>query len=204
MDSMVKGPLPDHRMGPAPVFKSTVVDLFGPLLVQDPYNKRKMGKAWGVVFVCAATSLVHVSMTKFPLHRLVPDGTYEIHDDPWDIQEVPVRPEQPASSSLQAAGDLGLVQVVQPDERHLEVGAHSGQHYNVQVERVIGMMKMLDGMRYSIMEMASMLAEAAQAVNGCPIARNKPIEDPACGGGGPITLLHLQLGWASINSRGQV
>ncbi len=41
-----------------------------------------------------------------------------------------------------------------------------------------------------------MLVEAAQAVNSCPIARSKPFEDPSSGG--PITLLHLQLGRASI------
>jgi hypothetical protein len=53
-----------HQMGPAPVFESTVVDLFGPLLCQDQYNKRKQGKAWGVVLVCMAMSLFHVKMTK--------------------------------------------------------------------------------------------------------------------------------------------
>jgi hypothetical protein len=51
-------------MGPAPVFESTAVDLFKPLTFQDLYNKRRTGKAWGVVFVCKATSLVHVEMTE--------------------------------------------------------------------------------------------------------------------------------------------
>jgi hypothetical protein len=40
------GPLPEHRMGPAPVFESTAVDLFWPLTFQEPYNKRRSGKAW--------------------------------------------------------------------------------------------------------------------------------------------------------------
>jgi hypothetical protein len=48
------GPLPRHRMGPAPVFESTAVDLFGPLSFLDPYNKRRTGKARGVFFVCTA------------------------------------------------------------------------------------------------------------------------------------------------------
>jgi hypothetical protein len=56
-------PLPEHRMGPAPVFESTAVDLFGPITFQDTINKRGNGKAWGVVFVCTATSLVHVEVT---------------------------------------------------------------------------------------------------------------------------------------------
>ncbi len=50
-------------MGPAPVFESTAVDLFGPITFQDTINKRGSGKAWGVVFVCTATSLVHVEVT---------------------------------------------------------------------------------------------------------------------------------------------
>ncbi len=58
------GPLPEHGMGPAPVFESTAVDLFGPLSFQDPYNKRRTGKAWGVVFMCTATSLIHVEVTE--------------------------------------------------------------------------------------------------------------------------------------------
>jgi hypothetical protein len=56
-------PLPEHRMGPAPVFESTAVDLFGPITFQDTINKRGNGKAWGVVFVCTATSLMHVEVT---------------------------------------------------------------------------------------------------------------------------------------------
>jgi hypothetical protein len=40
----------------------------------------------------------------------------------------------------------------------------------------------------SIMELATVLAKAAQAVNSRPIARSKLMEDPASGG--PITPLH--------------
>ncbi len=54
----------------------------------------------------------------------------------------------------------------------------------------------LEGNRCSIMELATVLAEAAQAVNSHPIARNKPSEYPTSGG--PITPLQLQLGRASI------
>jgi hypothetical protein len=56
-------PLPSHRMGPAPVFKSTAVDMFGPITFQDMVNKHGNGKAWGVIFVYTATSPVHVEVT---------------------------------------------------------------------------------------------------------------------------------------------
>ncbi len=76
-----------------------------------------------------------------------------------------------------------------------------GQHYNGQAEWVIGLMKLclaqtLEGKRCSLMELATVLAEAAQAVNSWPIARSKPSDDPTIGG--PITPPHLQLGRASI------
>jgi hypothetical protein len=54
----------------------------------------------------------------------------------------------------------------------------------------------LEGKRCSIMELGTVLAEAAQAVNSRPIARSKPSEDLTSGG--PIIPLHLQLGRASI------
>jgi hypothetical protein len=37
-------PLPEHRVGPAPVFESTAVDLFGPITFKDTVNKRGNGK----------------------------------------------------------------------------------------------------------------------------------------------------------------
>jgi hypothetical protein len=36
-----------------------------PLTFQDLYNKSRTGKAWYVVFICTATSLVHGEMTEF-------------------------------------------------------------------------------------------------------------------------------------------
>jgi hypothetical protein len=53
------GPLPDHRVGPSPVFQSVTVDLFGPIEYQGVINKRQVGKGWGVMFVCTVTSTMH-------------------------------------------------------------------------------------------------------------------------------------------------
>jgi hypothetical protein len=54
------GPLPDHRVGPSLIFQSVAVDLFWPIEYQGTVNKRQVGKGWGVMFVCSATSAVHV------------------------------------------------------------------------------------------------------------------------------------------------
>jgi len=57
-------PLPAHRMGPAPVFESTAIDLFSPLSIQGAVNKRTTGKCWGVIFVCTAILLVLVEIER--------------------------------------------------------------------------------------------------------------------------------------------
>ncbi|OBQ33656.1 MAG: hypothetical protein AN484_27085, partial [Aphanizomenon flos-aquae WA102] len=60
----VMAPTPAHRLGPAPPFFSTAIDLFGPLEVRGTVDKRKTGKAWGVIFVDTATSAVHVELAE--------------------------------------------------------------------------------------------------------------------------------------------
>jgi hypothetical protein len=41
----VMGPMPDHRLGPTPIFQSTAVDLFGPLTIRDTVKRRTSSKA---------------------------------------------------------------------------------------------------------------------------------------------------------------
>jgi hypothetical protein len=64
LGSQQMAPLPAHRMGPAPPFWSTAVDLFGPLSIVGTVNKRTTRKVWGVIFVCTATSLTHVEIAE--------------------------------------------------------------------------------------------------------------------------------------------
>ena len=40
-----------YSVGPALVFDSTTVDLFGPINFVNPNNERKTGKVWGAIFV---------------------------------------------------------------------------------------------------------------------------------------------------------
>jgi hypothetical protein len=54
------GPLPDHGIGPGPIFQSMAVDLFRPIEYQGIINKRQVRKACGIMFVCTSTSAVHV------------------------------------------------------------------------------------------------------------------------------------------------
>jgi hypothetical protein len=57
-------PLPKFRLGPQPVFSTTAVDLFGPLQYKDMVRKRVTGKGWGVIFVCTASSAIHLELTE--------------------------------------------------------------------------------------------------------------------------------------------
>jgi hypothetical protein len=166
------GPLPERRMGPALVFESIAVGLFGPLTFQDPYNKRRTGKAWGVIFVCMATYLVNVGKTKsystdflpMALRRfmIVHRAHRMFHSDQGN--------QLMAASKLLVMWDWSKM-----DELCGQKGVTwrlvptGGQHYNGQAERVIGMMKLclaqtLEDKRCSIMELAIVLAEVAQAV----------------------------------------
>jgi hypothetical protein len=72
-------PLPEHRVGPAPVFESTAVDLFGPITFQDTINKRGNGKAWGVVFVLHCDIASACGGHRCVLHGLIPAGGKEVH-----------------------------------------------------------------------------------------------------------------------------
>ncbi|XP_032434156.1 uncharacterized protein LOC116729604 [Xiphophorus hellerii] len=56
------GDLPPERAEPAPPFKFTSVDLFGPYYVRDDVKKRVTIKVWGVVFCCMASRAIHTEL----------------------------------------------------------------------------------------------------------------------------------------------
>ncbi len=195
-------PLPEHRMGLAPVFESMAVDLFGPITFQDTINKRGNGKAWGVVFVCMATSLVHVEVTdaySTDSFLLAVRRFMAIHGAPSRFQ---------SDQGTQLVAAAKQIRTWDWSRVHSEVGARGAewhlvptgaQHFNGQAERMIGLLKpcleqAIAGKRYSYGELATVMAEAAQVVNSHPIAPGS--EDTQAGG--PITPLHLQLGRAMV------
>jgi hypothetical protein len=64
-ESQVMAPLPAHRMGPAPIFHSTAVDLFGPFEFKGTVNQRSTGKGLSLderetaYQLCASTWRIH-------------------------------------------------------------------------------------------------------------------------------------------------
>jgi hypothetical protein len=129
------------------------------------------------------------------LHGILPDGREEIHGTARGAEKIPVRPGDAAGGSLQAAGHLQAERA--GAEWHIV--PTGGQHYNGQAERLIGLLKRclegaLNNRRFTLGELSTVVAEAAQVVNSRPIAKNTG--DPETGG--PITPLHLQLGRATV------
>jgi hypothetical protein len=203
------GPLPSHQMGLSPPFYA--VDLFGPISFVDPNNKRKTGKGWGVVFVCTATSLVHVEMTQsystdsflMALRRFM-----TLHGAPRRFQsgqgdQLVAALKQVSGWDWAKVGEECSRNKTELDRSGVEwrLVPTGGQHYNKQAERVIGLLKKcleqsLEGKRCSLEEVGRLLCNAAHIVNSRPISRGKATEDPA--ERGPITPLHLQLGRETI------
>jgi hypothetical protein len=137
-------PLPEHRMGPAPVFESTAVDLFGPITFQDTINKRENGKAWGVVFVCTATPLVHVEVTD----AYSTDSFLMAVRRFMAIHGAPSRFQSDQGTQLVAAAKQ--IRTWDWSRVYSEVGARGAewhlvptgaQHFNGQAERMIGLLK---------------------------------------------------------------
>jgi transposase InsO family protein len=195
-------PLPEHRMGPTPPFFSTAVDLFGPLPIIGSVNKRTTGKAWGVIFVCTSTSLSHVEVAEsystesflMAVRRFM-----ALHGAPKRFQS------DQGTQLVAASKQLATWDWTAVHEQAERVGAEwhivptGGQHYNGQAERLIGLLKRclegaLNNRKFTLGELSTVVAEAAQVVNSRPIARNTG--DPETGG--PITPLHLQLGRATV------
>ena len=137
----IMAPLPEHRMGPAPVFSSTAVDLFSPLTFNGTVNKRSTAKAWGVVFVCTATSLVHVEITEsysteaflLALRRFM-----SLHGEPKRFQS-DQGTQLVAASKQVASWDWSKIhQFADGAGVDWQAVPTGGQHFNGQAERIIG------------------------------------------------------------------
>jgi hypothetical protein len=105
-----------------------------------------------------------------------------------------------AASKQMATWDwLAVHETVEKARAEWHVVPTGGEHYNGQAERLIGLLKKclesaIANRRFTLGELGRVIAEATQMVNSRPIAQDSG--DPETGG--PITLLHLLLGRASV------
>ena len=199
-------PLPPPRVGPAPIFHSTAVDLFGPVYFSDMAKKRVKCKGWGVIFVCTATSAIHIELAdsyssdafikalrRFICMRGTPARIYS--DRGTQLVEAAKQVTSWNFSQIQEwCNEKKFVWEFVPTQ---------GQHMNGQAERMIGLVKrvpvpILENKKYSYEELNTVLAEVAIIVNSRPIGikgRAGNIREELH----PISPLHLMLGRGSIN-----
>ncbi len=93
----IMGPLPDHRVGPSPIFQSVAVDLFGPIKYQGTMNKRQVGKGLG----CNVCLFGYVSRA-----RGIPYGLATVHVCKGCAIKDSVRQGRAASGRVEATGGL--------------------------------------------------------------------------------------------------
>ena len=197
------GPMPEHRVGPSPVFYSTAVDLFGPLTIRDAVKKRTRAKAWGVIFTCTATSAVCLELTE----SYSMDSFLQALVRFTCAHGMPARFQSDQGDQLVAASkQLGtwdyskVLDWCGVNKTEWVVVPTHAQHYNGQAERLVGLAKLcleqVLGERVATFgELATALKEAEYMMNSRPLAI-KPGSDPDMLG--PITPLHLMGGRASV------
>ena len=203
--NQVMAPLPEERLTPAPVFNSVALDLFGPLEFRDLVKKRVTGKGWGVIFVCMATSAVHLELVESystesflqALRRFI------------CIRGTPSLIQSDRGTQLTAAAkevcnwDFSEIREWCATKKlvwnFIPTGA---QHQNSQAERFVGVVKKVLNDVFSIGnqvcsygELNTLLHEAAQIVNSRPLGIQGRVSDVEAGG--PITPNHILLGRAT-------
>ena len=183
-------PLHPSRIGPAPIFDSVAVDLFGPIEFRDMVRKRNTSKGWGVIFVCTATSAIHLELTESystdsflqALRRfLCARGTpHRIYSD---------RGSQLVQASKEVAEwDFSVIRDWCTEKRFTwELVPTGGQHMNGLAERMIGILKKtlirtLENRPCSFNELNTVLCEVALIVNSRPIGVTGRGQDVEAGG----------------------
>ena len=198
-------PLPADRFGPAPIFSAIAIDLFGPLEYRDMVNKRKTNKSWGVIFVCMATSAIHIELTEsYSTDSFLQAFRRFICARGTPSRVISDRGSQLVLAAKEVAGwNFSDIQDWCASRKFIwDLVPTSGQHMNGQAERTIGLVKKvllgtLENRPCTFSELNTFLQEAALIVNSrpCGIAgRTADVE-----AGGPVTPLHLMLGRSNVD-----
>ena len=204
VSEQVMAPLPLERVQPSNPFKSTAVDLFGPISIRDTVKKRVCKETYGVVFCCMVTSAVHLEVAetyntdsfiqclrRFMLLRGTPEY---IQCDPGT--------QLVAASKIVEKWNLDEVAEF-AEKKHISwhIIPTNSQHYNGCAESMIkSVKKQLTNVLFSSTltkgELDTLFAEVMHIVNSRPLmiaAGSDPLS------GGPITPNHLLHGRATTD-----
>ena len=176
LQSQKMAPLHPSRIGPAPIFSSVAVDLFGPLEFRDMVKKRVTGKGWGVMFVCTATTAIHIELTE----SYSTDAFLQALRRFMCMRGTPHRIYSDRGSQLVQAAkevaqwDFSSIQAWCSERKFTwELVPTGGQHMNGLAERMIGILKktLVRTLEYrpcSFNELGTVLCEVALIVNSRP------------------------------------
>ena len=189
------------RTLPSPVFSTVCLDLFGPVYIKDNVVKRSgrgsvQSKAWGVVFVCAATGCLSLDLTE----------DYSTDSMLQCLRRFTCEHGQPSTFITDRGSQLTASQKeVLPDwekieERMSEVqwifSPTEGHHYNGLAEIMVKKTKrslefILDGEeKLTFGQLQTFLKECKAIINSRPLGP-KSCDDPSSSP--PLTPNHLLL-----------
>ena len=203
LQGQVMAPIHESRLPPSPVFDSTAVDLFGPLLIVDSVKKRVSKECWGVLFCCSATSAVHIEVSE----DYSTDAFLKCMKRFINLRGTPSRMMSDPGSQLVAAADQTkhwnydhIVEWTSSKKINWHLIPTNSQHFNGQAEALIKVVKkqlteMMKNRKFTKGELDTLFSDVMQIVNSRPLAHRAAV-DPASGG--PITPNHLLLGRATI------
>ena len=204
LQEQIIAPLPQSRLPPAPVFDSTAIDLFGPILIKDTVKGRSKKNTWGVLFCCTVTSAIHLEVSEdyscdsflLCLKRFV-----NLRGTPRRIQSDPG--SQLAAASKEIAGwDYSRITEWSKTYRiQWYFTPTDSQHYNGVAEAMIKVTKkqLNDVIKSKLLtkgELDTLFSDVMFIVNSRPLMKSAN-EDPLSGN--PITPLHLLGGRSTLN-----
>ena len=200
LEKQKMAPLPEFRVKPAPVFYTTSLDLFGPVLIIDTVKRRTSRKAWGVVFCCTATGAIHLETTE----NYSCDSFLQALKRFMNLRGTPNRIISDPGTQLMAAairlGNWKFDRIVE-----LEGGLKwefipvNSQHYNGLSEAMVKQTKiqlsiLVKDRKLTKGELDTVLSDIQYIINSRPLNKRAGT-DPLSGG--PITPLHLLGGRAT-------
>ena len=193
----------ENRVPPSPIFASTSLDLFGPMIIKDTVKKRTSKECWGVIFVCTVTAAIHLELAEdystdsfiMCLRRFM-----NLRGTPSLITSDPGTQLVAAAKITEQWDYEKIAEWASSKKIRWHVVPTNSQHYNGCAESLVKVTKqqlnqMMKGRSLTKGDMDTLLSDVMQIVNSRPMVRRAG-SDPA--GGGPITPNHLMLGRATL------
>ena len=209
LEQQIMSPLPLSRLKPAPLWYTTSLDMFGPLLIIDSVKRRVGGKCWGLLATCTRTRLVHLDVTEgydtdsmiMALRRFIAERgcVYEFQSDPGSQLKASAK-EISDEITNWSWNDKAFHRWVDSKGIKWNFSPVAAPHMNGCSEALIKVTKrtlreLLVTRRFTFGEITTVIKEVQQLIYSRPLGITMPNEDPTADG--LLTGNHLLLGRAT-------